>query len=36
VQFVKIDFHQPPADTNVLDLLHLDNVGRCDHSSSGK
>ena len=30
VQFVKVDFHQPPNDTNVLDLLHFDNVQKCE------
>ena len=29
VQFVRVDFGQPPANTNVFDLLHVDNVGRC-------
>jgi hypothetical protein len=32
VQFVKVDFHQPPNDTNVLDLLSFDNVQRCAQS----
>ena len=33
VQFFKVDFHQPLADTNALDLLRLNNVKGCERSS---
>jgi hypothetical protein len=32
VQFVMVDFHQPPNETNVLGLLRLNNVEGCDRS----